>query len=75
MLFKRRKLPKSSVNGRYWKATDQLADTVAVIDHGRILTHETPAKLKSRPGNERLDIKLADPAVNARIPMLRMNAL
>jgi ABC-2 type transport system ATP-binding protein len=54
---------------------DQLADMVTVIDHGRILTSDTPANLKKKLGGERLDIKLTDPADMTRIPMLREKAL
>lgn len=60
---------------QYLEEADQLADTVTLIDHGRILTNDTPANLKSKLGGERLDIKLTDPADMTRIPMLRMNAL
>jgi ABC-2 type transport system ATP-binding protein len=60
---------------QYLEEADQLADTVAVIDHGRILTKDTPANLKSKLGGERLDIKLTDSADMTRIPMLRMKAL
>lgn len=60
---------------QYLEEADQLADTVAVIDHGRILTNDTPANLKNQLGREPLDIKLADPADMTRIPMLRMKAL
>ncbi len=60
---------------QYLEEADQLADTVAVIDHGRILTNDTPANLKNQLGGERLDIKLSDPADMTRIPMLRTKAL
>jgi ABC-2 type transport system ATP-binding protein len=60
---------------QYLEEADQLADTVTVIDHGRILTIETPANLKKQLGGERLDIKLTDPADMRRIPLLRMKAL
>jgi ABC-2 type transport system ATP-binding protein len=58
-----------------FREADRTADTVAVIDHGRILTNDTPAQLKSKLGGERLDITLTDPADMTRIPMLRMKAL
>jgi ABC-2 type transport system ATP-binding protein len=48
---------------------------VTVIDHGRILTSDTPTNLKNKLGGERLDIKLTDPADITRTPMLRMKAL
>ncbi len=60
---------------QYLEEADQLADTVAVIDHGRIITNDTPANLKNKLGGERLDIKLADPADMAQIPTLRAKAL
>ena len=60
---------------QYLEEADQLADTVTIIDHGRILTSNTPANLKNKLGGERLDIKLTDPADMARISMLRAKAL
>jgi len=60
---------------QYLEEADQLADTVTVIDHGRILTSDTPANLKNKLGGERLDITLTDPAHMTRIPMLRAKAL
>jgi ABC-2 type transport system ATP-binding protein len=60
---------------QYLEEADQLADTVTVIDHGRILTSDTPANLKKKLGGERLDIKLTNPADLTRIPMLRAKAL
>jgi ABC-2 type transport system ATP-binding protein len=60
---------------QYLEEADQLADMVTVIDHGRILTSDTPTNLKNKLGGERLDIKLTDPADITRTPMLRMKAL
>jgi ABC-2 type transport system ATP-binding protein len=59
---------------QYLEEADQLANTVTVIDHGRILTSDTPANLKKKLGGERLDIKLTNPADLTRIPMLRAKA-
>jgi ABC-2 type transport system ATP-binding protein len=60
---------------QYLEEADQLADTVTVIDHGRIRISDTPANLKKELGGERLDIELTDPTDMARIPMLRAKAL
>ncbi|GAA4447427.1 daunorubicin resistance protein DrrA family ABC transporter ATP-binding protein [Phytohabitans houttuyneae] len=40
---------------------DQLADRVAVIDHGVVVAEGTPAELKSRTGTSALQVRLADP--------------
>jgi ABC-2 type transport system ATP-binding protein len=45
---------------------DRLADTIAVIDHGRLIAEGTSDQLKDQLGRERLEIRLdegADPAV------------
>jgi daunorubicin resistance ABC transporter ATP-binding subunit len=60
---------------QYIEEADQLADAVTIIDEGRIITSDTPAKLKAELGGERLDIRLADPAAVARIPELEDRAL
>jgi ABC-2 type transport system ATP-binding protein len=60
---------------QYIEEADQLADMAAIIDHGRIITTETPARLKDELGGERLDIKLADPTAIERIPELRERVL
>jgi ABC-2 type transport system ATP-binding protein len=59
---------------QYLEEADQLADAVVVIDHGRVITSDTPANLKSGLGGQRLDVSLADPA-DALIPSLRAKAL
>jgi ABC-2 type transport system ATP-binding protein len=59
---------------QYIEEADQLADT-ATINHGRIITSDTPARLKAEIGGERLDIRLADPTAIARVPQLRELAL
>jgi ABC-2 type transport system ATP-binding protein len=60
---------------QYIEEADQLADTAAIINHGRILTTDTPARLKARLGGERLEITLAEPAAIATISELRRKAL
>ncbi len=47
---------------QYLEEADQLADSVAVIDHGRVIAQGTAAALKSRVGGERLTLTLPDPA-------------
>jgi ABC-2 type transport system ATP-binding protein len=60
---------------QYIEEADQLADTATIIDHGRIITSDTPARLKDELGGERLDIKLADPTAIEGIPELREKML
>jgi ABC-2 type transport system ATP-binding protein len=60
---------------QYIEEADQLADTATIIDHGRIISSDTPARLKGALGRERLYISLADPAAVARVPRLKERAL
>ncbi|WP_106399241.1 ATP-binding cassette domain-containing protein [Actinocorallia populi] len=46
---------------QYLDEADQLADDIAVIDHGRVIARDTPDRLKAQIGT-RLDVVLADPA-------------
>jgi ABC-2 type transport system ATP-binding protein len=45
---------------QYLEEADQLADEVAVIDHGRVISEGTPDALKDRFGGERVEIVLVD---------------
>ena len=60
---------------QYIEEADQLADTATIINHGRILTSDTPANLKAQLGGERLEIRLADPTAIGPIPGLRGKVL
>src|SRR3954468_13779274 len=41
---------------QYLEEADELADTIAVVDHGKIIARGTSDELKSQVGGERLDI-------------------
>ncbi|AXB47458.1 ATP-binding cassette domain-containing protein [Amycolatopsis albispora] len=41
---------------QYLDEADQLADRIAVIDHGRVIAEGSPAELKSRIGGDRIDV-------------------
>jgi daunorubicin resistance ABC transporter ATP-binding subunit len=60
---------------QYIEEADQLADMATIIDHGRIITTDTPARLKDELGAGRLDIKLADPTAIEGVPDLREKVL
>ena len=60
---------------QYIEEADRLADTATIINHGRIITSDSPTRLKAKLGGERLDIRLADPAAVATILRLRQRAL
>ncbi|MET7396205.1 ATP-binding cassette domain-containing protein [Dactylosporangium sp. NPDC005572] len=44
---------------QYLEEADQLADRIAVVDHGRVVAEGSPAELKDRFGDQRLDLDLA----------------
>jgi ABC-2 type transport system ATP-binding protein len=51
---------------QYLDEADRLANTIAVIDHGRLIAEGTSDQLKDRVGGERLEVQLepgADPAI------------
>jgi daunorubicin resistance ABC transporter ATP-binding subunit len=59
---------------QYIEEADQLADTATIINQGRILTSDTPTRLKAQLGGGRLEIRLADPTAIGPIPGLQGKA-
>ena len=47
---------------QYLDEADQLADRIAVIDHGRVIADGTPKELKSATGGARIEITLTAPS-------------
>ncbi len=47
---------------QYLEEADQLADTILVIDHGKVIASGTADQLKGEVGGERLEIVVSDPA-------------
>jgi oleandomycin transport system ATP-binding protein len=47
---------------QYLEEADALADEITVIDHGRVIAHDTPDGLKEVIGGRRLTVRPVDPA-------------
>ena len=47
---------------QYLEEADRLADDIVVLDHGRAVASGTPAQLKARIGNDRVDVKVTAPS-------------
>jgi len=45
---------------QYLEEADQLADDIAVVDHGRVIARGTAIELKRRVGGERLEVEIAE---------------
>jgi ABC-2 type transport system ATP-binding protein len=46
---------------QYLEEADQLAEGIAVIDHGRVIAEGTPGQLKASVGSGALEVRLLDP--------------
>src|SRR5215468_5998763 len=46
---------------QYLEEADALADEITVIDHGKVIAHDTPSGLKRIVGGQRLEVRPADP--------------
>jgi ABC-2 type transport system ATP-binding protein len=46
---------------QYLEEADQLADGIAVIDHGKVIAEGTPGQLKASIGSGALNVRLLDP--------------
>ncbi|MEU8217949.1 ATP-binding cassette domain-containing protein [Micromonospora taraxaci] len=47
---------------QYLEEADALADAITVIDHGRVIAHDTPEGLKRVVGGQTLEVRPSDPA-------------
>jgi ABC transporter DrrB family efflux protein len=47
---------------QYLEEADQLADRIAVIDHGEVIAEGTGSELKDKVGGQILEVELVDPA-------------
>ena len=47
---------------QYLEEADALADEIVVVNHGRVIAHDTPDGLKRRVGGQTLRVRPADPA-------------
>ena len=51
---------------QYLEEADELADSIAVVDHGRIIARGTADELKSQVGGERIEVVVHDPTALSR---------
>ncbi len=54
---------------QYLEEADALADEITVIDHGRVIAHDTPDGLKRVIGGSRIAVRPSDPS---RLPDVKM---
>ncbi|TPW78444.1 ATP-binding cassette domain-containing protein [Schumannella sp. 10F1B-5-1] len=47
---------------QYLEEADALAEEITVIDHGRVIAHDTPRGLKRQVGGQTLEVRVAHPA-------------
>jgi oleandomycin transport system ATP-binding protein len=51
---------------QYLEEADALADEITVIDHGKVIAHDTPEGLKRVVGGQTLEVRPSDPAQLSR---------
>ncbi len=52
---------------QYLEEADELADQIAVIDHGLVVASGTPSELKARTGSQTLAVRATNPAHTAQV--------
>jgi oleandomycin transport system ATP-binding protein len=52
---------------QYLEEADQLADEIAVVDHGRVIAQGTPEELKAKTGGQALTVRPAESADLAQV--------
>jgi len=60
---------------QYLEEADQLADGIAVIDHGKVIAEGTPGQLKASVGAGALHVRLLDPAQRPEAERMLANDL
>jgi ABC-2 type transport system ATP-binding protein len=60
---------------QYLEEADQLAEGIAVIDHGRVIAEGTPAQLKASVGSGALHVRLLDPQQRGEAERVLANEL
>ena len=60
---------------QYLEEADQLAEGIAVIDHGKVIAEGTPAQLKASVGSGALHVRLLDPEQRSQAHKLLDSAL
>jgi ABC-2 type transport system ATP-binding protein len=60
---------------QYLEEADQLAEGIAVIDHGRVIAEGTPGQLKASVGAATLHVRLLDPGQRPEAEQLLDRAL
>jgi ABC-2 type transport system ATP-binding protein len=60
---------------QYLDEADQLAEGIAVIDHGKVIAEGTPAQLKSSVGAGALHVRLLDPEQRPQAQQVLVEAL
>ncbi len=60
---------------QYLEEADQLADRIAVIDHGRVIAEGTSGQLKASVGSGAVKVRVADPAERDQVARLLAESL